>query len=117
MNTFIETEGYKNKVTYPEIQEMINNSKPRFKKIPQREIDFFHQFKDEWVNTELKLNGHYHVLVIFTPEDTWFTINSITIQDTALAYPVEFEQNSWQPNNVYDHAINYLNEHPEEYML
>ena len=73
----------------------------------QRECDFFHFFKDEPVNSEVTLNGRYHVLVVYTPEDNHFTIDSITVQDTILQYPVEFDV-PYSPNNVYQHTENYI---------
>lgn len=109
MNAFIETDGFKNKISNEVLLEMASSYKNRVKAKIQRECDFFHLFKDERINSELVLNGNYHVIVTFTPDDNHWIIDAITVQDTVLSYPVDFDI-SYQNNNVYQHAMKYIYE-------
>lgn len=118
MKDFVQVDGFQNNLTNEVFISMKDNYKNRVKtdKHLQRQIDFFHVFKNEPVNSEVTLNGRYNVDVIFTPEDTWFTIDAIYVNDGALSYPYEFDV-PYKNGNVFEVATNYLNEHPLEFKL
>jgi hypothetical protein len=111
MRDFIQVDPFKNTLTNEVFIEMKAQYRNRIKtqKYFQRECSFFHQFKDEEINGMVNLNGRYLVDVVFTPDDNWFIIDSITIIDGGLRYPYDFES-SYRPDSVYKSAESYISD-------
>ena len=109
MKDFVLIENFHNIPTNEVFIEMGESYKNRIKtqRYFQKECSFFHQFKDEEVNTEVRLNGKYLVEVVFTPDDNWFTIDSIEVKDSILTYPYDFES-THRNDSVYKDAETYI---------
>lgn len=81
----------------------------------QREVSFFHEFKDEEISDGMRITGRYCVEVTFTLDDNDFIIDTIMVCGDKFYLPVEFSDLAWDDNSVYQHAVRFITNHAEEF--